>query len=319
MGKEIVLAADLGGTNLRVAAVDHQGTILYRTRRETPRGECVDEIVEAMVESANECRENCGDCQATAVSAAVPGTVNVRDGIIATAPNLPALNDFKMVAVLEKKLGIKAILENDANAAAVGENWRGASKGFVDSILITLGTGVGGGIIIGGKVLRGAGGMAGEIGHICVESFGVPCPCGSRGCVEQYSSASAIVRIAKELRAQYPDSILNNNAQLKASEVFHAGINGDHLALDVFRQMGFYLGVALTSLINILNPEVIVIGGGASAGWKLFVPHLRETIHQKAFGGVSEGVKLVRGQLGDDAGILGAAKIALSKPQTLRY
>lgn len=316
MGKEIVLAADLGGTNLRVAAIDHQGTILYRTRRETPRGESVNEIVQAIVESANECRENCVDLdQLKMLCVGIPATVNVDEGIIITAPNLPELNNFKMVAALEKELSIKAILENDANAAAVGENWRGASKGFADSILVTLGTGVGGGIIIGGKILRGAGGMAGEIGHICVESFGAPCPCGSRGCVEQYSSASAIVRIAKELAAQYPDSILNNNAQLKASEIFYAGINGDHLALEVFRQMGFYLGVALTNLINILNPEVIVIGGGASAGWKLFFPHTRETIRQKAFGGISERVKLVRGQLGDDAGILGAAKIALSKPK----
>lgn len=310
MSKEIVLAADLGGTNLRVAAIDHQGTILYRAKRETPRGESVGAIIQAIVESAIECRENCAAFQVKTICVAIPGTVNVSEGVIMTAPNLPALNGFKMVAALEKELGIKAVLENDANAAAIGENWCGASKGYADSILVMLGTGVGGGIMINGKILRGVDGMAGEIGHICVEPFGVPCSCGSRGCIEQYSSASAIVRIAKELAAQFPDSILNNNAQLKASEVFDAGINGDQLALDVFRQMGFYLGVALTSLINTLNPEIIVIGGGASAGWQLFVPHLQETILQKAFGSFSERAKLVRGELGDDAGILGAAKIA---------
>jgi len=310
MNREIVLAADLGGTNLRMAAIDCQGTILYRTRRETPRGECADEIVEAIVESANECRENCDGFQVKAISTAVPGTVNVSDGIIITAPNLTVLNDFRMVAALENKLGIKAVLENDANVAAVGENWLGVSKGCKNSIYVTLGTGVGGGIIIDGKVLRGAGGRAGEIGHLCVEAFGVPCRCGSCGCVEQYSSASAIVRIAKELEAQYPESALKNNAQLKAFEVFQAGTNGDELALEVFRQMGFYLGVALTSLLNVLNPEIVVVGGGASAGWKLFMPQMQETIRRRAYGGSSVRAKIVRGELGDDAGILGAARLA---------
>lgn len=314
MGKEIVLAADLGGTNLRVAAIDCQGTILYRTKHATPRGRSRDEIVRAIVDSANECRENrAASALPEALCVGIPGTVSVSQGIIITAPNLPALDNFKMAAALENELGIRVILENDANAAAIGENWCGASEGFADSVLVTLGTGVGGGIIIGGEILRGVSGMAGEIGHICVESSGAPCPCGSCGCVEQYSSASAIVRLAKELKARYPHSPLNDNAHLKASEIFYAGTNGDQLALEVFRQMGFYLGVALTSLINILNPEVVVIGGGASAGWNLFAPHMRETIRQKAFGNRSEQVKLVQGQLGDNAGILGAAKIALSQ------
>lgn len=310
MGKEIVLAADLGGTNLRMAVVDHQGKILYRVRRETPRGESAGEIVEAIVKSAAECRESSADFQVRGICLAVPGTVNAGEGVIVTAPNLPALNDFRMVEVLEKKLGIKTVLENDANAAAVGEHWRGAAQGFADSILVTLGTGVGGGIIIDGKILRGKNGMAGEIGHIGVESFGAPCRCGSRGCIEQYASATAIVRIAKELAAEYPDSILPHDARLTAQEIFEAGKSGDQLALEVFRQMGFYLGVALSSLLNILNPEVIIIGGGASAGWELFMPHTRETIHQRAFEGLSEKAKIVRSALGDDAGILGAARLA---------
>ena len=310
MSKEIVLAADLGGTNLRMAAVDREGQILYRTRRETPREGRAEEIVRAIVASAEECRENCAGCEIKVVCVAVPGTVDAEEGIILKAPNLPALNDFRMVDALEFELNVKAILENDANAAAVGENWLGASKCFDNSIFVTLGTGVGGGIIVDGKVLRGAGGMAGEIGHICVESNGAPCCCGSRGCVEQYSSASAIVRIAEELKANYPESALGNGAKLNALEVFQAGTRGDALALEVFRQVGFYLGVAVTSLLNVLNPEIVIIGGGASAGWDLFSPHLRETIRQRAYGGRLEQAKIVRGTLGDDAGILGAARLA---------
>lgn len=316
MRNEVVLAADLGGTNLRMAAVDRHGKILYRTKRETPRGTRPEEIVQAIVQTAAECREKSPDLKVAAISAAVPGTVKVDDGVIMKAPNLPALNGFRITAALENELGIKAVLENDATAAAIGENWLGASKGFADSICVTLGTGVGGGIIIDGKVLRGVDGTAGEIGHICVEPFGVPCGCGSRGCVEQYSSATAIVRLARELETQYPKSILNGSARFNALEVYEAGTAGDELALEVFRQMGFYLGIALSSLLNVLNPEVIVIGGGAAAGWKFFMPHTQETIHQRAYREPAERAKIVHAELGDDAGILGAAYCAFDLLKT---
>ena len=159
------------------------------------------------------------------------------------------------------------------------------------------------------KILRGVDGTAGEIGHICVEPFGVPCGCGSRGCVEQYSSATAIVRLVHELRNQYPKSILPKNSRLTSSDVYEAGMQNDELALEIFRQMGFYLGMALADLINILNPEVIVIGGGASAGWELFIDHVQEQISQRAFREPAESVKIVRACLNDDAGILGAARL----------
>ena len=311
MNKEIVLACDLGGTNLRMAVVNAEGKILHFLKVATPKTERAAEIARVIVETANHCRSavrHLGEVKALA--AAVPATLNAAEGIILKAPNIPALDGFPFSSVVSNELNLPVILENDAIAAAIGEQAFGAAKGFENAVIVTLGTGVGGGIIINGNILRGIDGTAGEIGHICVEQFGAPCGCGSRGCVEQYSSASAIVRIAQELAAQYPESTLKNAAQLKASEVFQAGVNGDKLALEVFRQMGFYLGIALSSLINVLNPGVIVIGGGASAGWKLFMPQMRETIRQRAFGSLSEHTKIVRGELGDDAGILGAARLA---------
>jgi glucokinase len=310
MNREIVLAADLGGTNLRMAAVNRQGEILYRTKRETPRVECPYEVTQAIVASAGECREACPGVEIKIISVAIPGTVNVAEGVIITTPNLGALNDFHIVAEIERELGIKTLLENDANAAAVGENWRGASQEFDSSICITLGTGVGGGILINGKVLRGVDGTAGEIGHICVEPFGIVCRCGSRGCVEQYASASAIVRMADELRSRYPLSPLNQNSQLRASEIFSAGQAGDDLALEIFRQMGFYLGVAISDLLNILNPGIVVIGGGVAAAWELFAPDMQKTVRQRAHGGPAERAPIVRGGLEDDAGILGVARLA---------
>jgi len=309
--KKIVLACDLGGTNLRMAAIDRQGEILYRTRRDTPKSDRADEIVRTIVEEANECREATRtDGKIEAIAVAVPATVNAENGIILKAPNVPCLDGFRMVAALENELNVKAGLENDANAAAVGESWLGASRGCKNSIMVTLGTGVGGGIIINGQVLRGIDGTAGEIGHICVEPFGAPCGCGSRGCVEQYSSASAIVRLTREKETHYPKSELAGKPRLTSADVYEAGMRGDELALEVFRQMGFYLGISLVDLINILNPEVIVIGGGAAAGWDLFIGHVEDQIRTRAFLEPGMRARLVRAELGDDAGILGAARIA---------
>lgn len=307
--KDIVLACDLGGTNLRMAAVDDAGKVLYRARRSTPKSDRADDIVAALVDAAGECR-NAVQHKIAALAAAVPATVSVERGMLLKSPNVPCLDGFRMVAALESEIGIPTVIENDANAAAVGENWIGASKGVATSIMVTLGTGVGGGIIINGVVLRGIDGTAGEIGHICVEPFGAPCGCGSRGCVEQYASASAIVRLANEKAPQYPKSQLGSRQRLTSLEIFEAGVAGDELALEVFRIMGFYLGISLVDLVNVLNPEVIVIGGGAAAGWDLFIGHVEDQIKTRAFLEPGQRAKLVKAELGDDAGILGAAKIA---------
>jgi glucokinase len=229
------------------------------------------------------------------------------------APNVPSINGFRMGAALEHELNLPVLLENDANAAAIGESWLGASRTVKNSILVTLGTGVGGGIIIDGNVLRGVDGTAAEIGHICVEPFGAPCGCGSRGCVEQYASATAIVRLTQENAARYPKSDLPNKRRLTSADVYEAGKMGDELALEVFRQLGFYLGLALAGLVNVLNPEMIVIGGGAAAGWDLFIGHLKETVRERAYPEPTERARVERALCGDDAGILGAARLAFGK------
>jgi glucokinase len=308
MASEIVLATDLGGTNLRMAAVSREGTILYRTKRETPKSDQADDIVSAIVESAKECQENVGT--AKAIGVAVPSGIDYEKGVVIKAPNVPCLDGFRMSAAISNELNLPVVLENDANAAALGEQTFGAAKGFQSTITVTLGTGVGGGIIIDGKILRGIDGMAGEIGHVCVEPFGASCNCGGRGCVEQYASATAIVRQTKELEGQYPKSILQNIPRLTSADVYDAGKQGDELALEVFRRVGFYLGISLASLINSLNPEAIVIGGGASAGWDLFIPHAEEQIKNRSYRVSAERAKLLKAICGDDAGILGVAKLA---------
>jgi glucokinase len=311
----LVIAADLGGTNLRAATVDANGCIHERVKLPTPSGEQASDIVQALVAAARECELHSREQgeKICALSVVVPGTVQIEDGVVTKAPNLPCLDGFRLSAALEAELRWPAVLENDANAAAVGEMWRGAARGNKAIICLTLGTGVGGGIILDGKLWRGVDGAAGEIGHICVEPFGVACTCNSRGCLEVYASATAIVRMTLEARAQYPDSLLYTRDELTAEEVYHHGLEGDELALEVFRRMGFYLGTALASLINILNPEMIVIGGGLANGWDLFDKHVREQIAMSAFPIPARRVHIVRAECGDDAGLLGAAQLAFTR------
>ena len=315
---DLVFAADLGGTHLRAATVDTEGRIHERVKHKTPKSDKADEIVRANVQAARECEflaEQRGD-HISALSVVVPGTVQVETGVVTKAPNVPCLDGFRLAAALTSELHLPTTLENDANAAAVGEMWMGAGRGSRTIICVTLGTGVGGGIILDGELWRGVDGSAGEIGHLGVEPFGgVPCTCGSRGCLEVYASATAIARMTREAAPRYPDSPLHSSKELTAENVYRSGIEGDELALEVIRLMGQYLGAGLASLINILNPEKIVVGGGVADGWELFAEHVREQIAARAFPVPARRAQLVRAERGDDAGLLGAANIAFSQRQ----
>ncbi|MEP6848235.1 MAG: ROK family protein [Acidobacteriota bacterium] len=309
---DTVIAADLGGTNLRMAVVTRDGELLHRTRRDTRRDATGVEMFEDIAKAAAECLAEARELEIGSFGIAVPATIDFTAGVLKSSPNLPALDGLHLPKLLSERLGMKVFLDNDATAAAVGECWIGATQGAKNSICITLGTGVGGGLILNGEPYRGIDGTAGEIGHIGVEREGHPCGCGSRGCVEQYASATALVRMTRELIATYPGSSLAPMTSISAADVFRAGSEGDALALKVFDTMGLYLGVALADLVNILNPEIIVIGGGVAGAWDLFIERTREEIIRRAFREPAERVKLVRAKLGDDAGILGAARLALS-------
>src|ERR1041384_3374383 len=306
----LIFAADLGGTHLRGATVDEKGKIRFRFKQNTPQAPDAAAIVDAIVAAVREGSKQTGDGgEISAVSLVVPRTVKVEEGAVVTAPNLPSLDGFRLAAALTEQLHVPAYLENDANAAAVGEMWQGAAVGCKTIICVTLGTGVGGGIILDGKLWRGVDGSAAEIGHICVDPFGgVACTCGSSGCLEVFASATAIVRMTREARPRYPDSVLQGVADLTAETIFEVGQQGDELALEIFRRMGVYLGIGLANLINILNPEIIVIGGGVVKGWALFEKHMHQQVEERAFPLLR--VKIVRAKCGDDAGLLGAARLA---------
>ena len=311
----LVFAADLGGTSLRAALIDKNGKIHFRLRTDTPRtAENPTEIVALLVTAARECEAEALKLGRRVASGCVvvPGTIDAANQIVVTAPNIPSLDEFPLKEVLEKELGWPVYLENDANAAAIGEMWQGAGRGFRTIICITLGTGVGGGIILEGKLWRGVDGSAGEIGHVSVDPLsGISCKCGGQGCLEVYASATAIRRMANDARPRYPDSELFANERLEADEIYEAGMRGDELAREVFGLAGMYLGIALANLVNLINPELIVIGGGVASGWKLFEAQMFEQLKARAFSVPASRVKVVAAACGDDAGLLGAAFLAL--------
>jgi glucokinase len=312
MDNSYVLAGDVGGTNLRIAAVSESGSVLRQVTGATPKTGTSADVIDLMARLA----QSCIDADDTGLrplsfGLALAALINFREGTVLSSPNLPQLNDLALSEVLSERLQVNVVLENDATAAAVGEYWLGSSKHSENSVFVTLGTGVGGGLILDGRVYRGIDGTAGEIGHICVEPDGHACGCGSRGCVEQYASATAVVRIVREILANGGVSSLAGKTTFSSKDVYDAAASGDIVSREVFKTMGRYLGIALSDLVDVLNPELIVIGGGAAGAWDLFIDHVRSEIDARAFRHPAARVKLARASLGESAGFLGAARAAL--------
>ncbi len=313
---DLICAVDLGGTNLRAANIDRAGRIHERARTATPKSDDPAEVVNSIAAAVRECEAVAQKrgAHVNAVSVVVPGTVHTETGLVINAPNCKSLQGFRLGPALESALTRSVLLENDANAATLGEMWQGAARGFQTILCLTLGTGVGGGIILDGKLWRGADGTAGELGHVSVEPFGgVICKCGNTGCLEVYASATAVVRMAREALATDSSSSLNaiGESELTSEKVFSAAMAGDELAGEVFRTVGIYLGVAMAGFINIFNPEIIVIGGGVSAGWEMFAQHAQSETLRRAFNEPAGRCRIAPAERGDDAGLIGAAWLAM--------
>lgn len=319
----LICAVDLGGTNLRAATIDGNGEIHERARHPTPRTNDPNEIVSAITSAVNECAKPAAarNQKVETLCIVVPGSVHAQTGLVVNAPNVPAIVDFPLNDALQKSLGGTILIENDANAAAVGEMWKGAGRGYQTIVCFTLGTGVGSGVILNGHLLRGIDGTAGEIGHTSVNPFGgVNCKCGSIGCLEVYASATAIVRMARELLPDYPQSTLPAIApgDLSAKEIARAAREHDACALAVFEKMAVHLGVGIANVVNALNPEAIIIGGGVSAAFDLFAPRAREEMRRRAFPVPAGRCRIVKAECGDDAGLLGAARLAFASKELAR-
>jgi glucokinase len=251
-----------------------------------------------------------------AIGIGIAGPIDMKKGIIIESPNIPGLKDFALRDFLSKKISYPIAIENDANAFTLGEGWVGAAKGSKDYCGITLGTGVGGGIVAEGKVLHGTEGMAGEVGHMVITPDGPLCGCGGRGCLEVYTSGTGIRRMALEaIEKGMGEGILKwsgGDPQKITSEiVFEASQAGDLTAQTIFNEMGGFLGLGFVNLIHLFNPERIVIGGKVSRAWDYFIKNLMKTVQGRTMKGPRESVQIVQGDCGDDAGMLGAAYAAL--------
>jgi glucokinase len=300
--ERLFIGMDVGGTNLRSALVNSSGSILERrrcaSRIEEGRGAFCERLL-AEVSSLKESADLRGAFVA-AIGVGVPGLIG-RDGLIHSSVNMKPLDGFNLAEFVKAHTGLTTVCGNDANVIALGEQRFGAGRGISSCMVVTIGTGLGSGLILDGRLWTGHGGFAAEFGHVTVDPEGIPCPCGNRGCLEQYVSAGALVRFARERMAGKADDLLT------ADRVADLARKGDAAALAAFDQMGFWLGTGLASLTNTLNIQAVVIGGGVSASFDLLLPSLQRTIQQRCFSLIYAGVEIEKAFLGDDAGLFGAA------------
>jgi glucokinase len=320
MTMDYVLGVDIGGTNLVVGAVSHDGRRVLGLHSELTGAihgadHVIDRIVGMAKHSIAETAVTDPDARVIGVGIGSPGPLDTKKGIVILTPNLGWTN-MPVRDRIAERLELPASLDNDANCAMAGEWWVGAAQGARHAVTFTLGTGIGGGIVVDGKLLHGASDVAGEVGHITIETNGRRCGCGNDGCLEAYASGPAIARRTIEALEAGAESSLrsvvhNDLSQITAQTVYTAAAAGDPLALEVVQDTAKYLGVGVANLINILNPEVVVICGGVTqAGDRLFTPLKRE-VNRRAFRPAVQACRIVPGLLPGTAGVVGAAKVFL--------
>lgn len=315
------IGVDVGGTNIACGVADDDCNIIARSKVKTnPRGKdgappSYDEVLEEIKNAVRAACEEAGiaPSEAHSIGIGCPGTCNSESGIVEYSNNLGFLN-APLRSDIEKEFGVRVYLENDANAAAFGEFVAGAAKGSNSAVVITLGTGVGSGIIVDGKIYRGANFAGGELGHTVIVMDGLPCTCGRRGCFEAYSSATGLVRMTAQASELNPDSILTHmirdDGKVSARTAYNAMKQGDPVGKAVTEQYVKYLSCGIANAINIFQPDILCIGGGVcNEGDTLLVP-LRAAVAEQVYSKNSaKNTEIVVCSLGNDAGIIGAAML----------
>lgn len=309
--KKYCFGVDVGGTTIKMGLFDVEGNVLEKweivTRTENGGVNVLPDIAKAVEDKMTE--KSIAKEEVAGVGVGVPGPVDGK-GIVHRCVNL-GWDEFNVNDKLGELVGMPVMAGNDANVAALGEMWKGGGQGHSNLVVVTLGTGVGGGIIIDGKILTGANGAGGEIGHIHVQD-GEPeiCGCGNNGCLEQYASATGVVRLAKRTLAKTDKATVLNADTVTAKDVWDAVKEGDAVAIEVAEQFGKYLGEGLAAIAGVINPEAFVIGGGVSKAGEILLSYVEKNYKPVVFHG-SRDVKFTLATLGNDAGIFGAAKLVL--------
>jgi glucokinase len=283
---------DVGGTFIKAALVSETGEVKKRTKIETAAAGGAGEIENRIGQAYGDLAEP----GLAGVGIGVPGMVRMDSGVVVQSPNIPAWKNYEARRRLGDRLGLEVIVDNDANMAAIAEGWKGAGAGLRSFMMITLGTGIGAGIVLDGKLWHGDAGRAGELGHVIVEPGGAECGCGARGCVERYASADGMRRIAGQmgLEADIP-------------RIMELADGGDAAAVKVFEEAGRSLGLALSGWFNLMDVRSIIVGGGASPALRLLRPHIMDVLRVSVYGVEEQEFRIVPAQLGEDAGVLGAA------------
>jgi glucokinase len=333
------IGVDLGGTNLRIAAVNQQGDLMEKVTLGTRVALGKDHVIQDMCDAIRVLVAKYRDTSVLqGIGIGLPGIIDMKTGMLRESPNLPGWAETPVQAQIESLLGTRVMLENDANVAALGEKWLGAARDVDDMAMLTLGTGVGGGIVLKGRIWHGMTGMAGEFGHMTVEPEGPPCGCGNRGCVEQYASATAVVRMAKEAiasgRAPGLAKAASSDPEFNAKAIYNLAIQGDEEAKKIFGRVGRALGICIANLVNAFNLNMYVVGGGAASAWEAFSPFIFEELRQRSLvyaatapaslASTGEGASghvesesstktiVTRALLGSDAGLYGAAQLPMT-------
>jgi glucokinase len=316
--RKYVMGIDIGGTNLRGAVVDPRGKILKRYGISSGADVGIGNLIGNLIDLINNMR---ADFTITAIGIGVPGILDSKKGIITQAPNVKNAANYPIIKVLNSRIKprLPLIIENDANCAAIGEYRYGAGKDASTLIMITLGTGVGGGIILNKEIWNGAHGMGGEIGHIKIYPGGNKCNCGHRGCLESYSSLDGIKNMIKKglkenkINKALLEKIKQTPKDKLPELIFTEAKNGNRFSKGLWEEFGTALGIGISSLTNLLDVEIVVIGGGIANAWQMFIPAVKKAVKEHTLIGPYKKLRISKSKLKDDAGILGAASLALQK------
>ena len=313
MEKPYVVGMDIGGTNTVFGVVDSRGNVLATDSVKTQQYEKIEEYVDAVCKKLLPLVQQVGGAEKIKGMGVGAPNGNYYNGTIEFAPNLPWKGVIPLAALFEEKLGIPTALTNDANAAAIGEMTYGAARGLKDFIMITLGTGVGSGIVINGQLVYGHDGFAGELGHVIVDSEGRQCGCGRKGCLETYCSATGVARTAREFLVKRSEPSLLRNIpaeEIQSKDVYDAAVKGDQLALDIFAFTGEVLGKALANFVAFSSPEAIVLFGGLAKSGDYIMKPIQKAMEDNILKIYAGKTKLLLSQLKDaDAAVLGASAL----------
>lgn len=309
-----VIGIDLGGTDIKGALLDLDGHTLEKIRVATDAKNGYQAVVARVLQVIEQLKQWSGieNKEISGVGIGIPGQIDYSQGKVLFAPNLD-WHEVNIKQSIEQASGLPVFLDNDGNVAALGEMWSGAGKGYANIVMLTIGTGIGGGIIIDGQLLRGKSGSAGEIGHMIMLKNGPLCNCGQSGCLETLTAAPAILRQAREAMQSDRKTSLTDFAQLTAKDVFIAAERGDQVALQIIANSAYWLGIAIANLINVINPELVIIGGGVARAGDILIAPIRQIALAKALSVAAEAVKIVPAYLGNDAGCIGAGALVWHK------